>query len=66
MIVAETFSSNLSILVGLLRRCFSQQPEVRLLVYENLSKISIEHPELASDILAMLQLQVRKLLSCHR
>ena len=66
MIIVENFSSNLSMLVGLLRRCFSQQPEVRLLVYENLSKISIEHPELASDILAMLQLQVRKLLSCYR
>ncbi|KAI8576534.1 hypothetical protein K450DRAFT_256659 [Umbelopsis ramanniana AG] len=57
--VSSTDSSILEIL-GLLRRCFSQQPEVRLLVYENLSKISIEHPELASDILAMLQLQFKK------
>ncbi|KAI9280231.1 FANCI solenoid 4-domain-containing protein [Umbelopsis sp. AD052] len=56
---SSTNSSILEIL-GLLRRCFSQQPEVRLLVYENLSKISIEHPELASDILAMLQLQFKK------
>ncbi|CAO3673883.1 unnamed protein product [Umbelopsis ramanniana] len=55
----STDSSILEIL-GLLRRCFSQQPEVRLLVYENLSKISIEHPQLASDILAMLQLQFNK------
>jgi hypothetical protein len=66
MIIAENLSSNPSMLIGLLRRCFSQQSEVRLLVYENLSKISIEHPELASDILAMLQLQVRKLLFCYR
>ncbi|KAJ2963285.1 hypothetical protein NQZ79_g1636 [Umbelopsis isabellina] len=47
-------------ILGLLRRCFSQQPEIRQLVYQNLSDIAGEKSDLASDILGMLQTQFQK------
>jgi Fanconi anemia group I protein len=47
-------------ILGLLRRCFSQQSEIRQLVYQNLSDIASQRSELASDILGMLQTQFQK------
>lgn len=47
-------------ILGLLRRCFSQQPEIRQLVYENLSDIAAQRSDLTPDILSMLQTQFQR------
>jgi Fanconi anemia group I protein len=44
--------------LGLLRRCFSQQNEVRTCTYNGLGSLSIQHPSFAGDIFDLLYTQV--------
>lgn len=44
--------------LGLLRRCFSQQNEVRVCTYRGLGSLSAQYPNFAGDIFDLLYTQV--------
>lgn len=46
-------------ILGLLRRCFSQQYEIRIYVYNGLGVLSQENPSFAADIFELLYAQVK-------
>lgn len=46
------------ILLGLLRRCFSQQCEIRISVYNGLGSLSQQYPSFSGDIFELLYTQV--------